>query len=170
MSNKFVLLPLALALSIFFFVFPPPSSRSTVFAEKLSEEDRPKKYLYVAVPGIRNYLGYGGHGVLVFDIESGHRFIKRIPTQGYSSDGNPSNVKGIAVSIPLNSLFISTLEGVQRLDLKTETIVWERAYEGGADRLSISPDGMTMYLPSLEKDYWNVINCETGDRIASAKW
>ena len=23
------------------------------------------RYLYVAVPGIRNYLGYGGHGILV---------------------------------------------------------------------------------------------------------
>ena len=27
-----------------------------------------KRYLYVAVPGIRDYLGYGGHGILVFDI------------------------------------------------------------------------------------------------------
>ncbi|WP_194201671.1 YncE family protein [Cyclobacterium xiamenense] len=167
MSNKFILLRLALAFTIFFFVFPTPSSGNTGFAEKPSELDRPKKYLYVAVPGIRNYLGYGGHGVLVFDIESGHRFVKRIPMRGYAANGKPSNVKGIAVSIPLNSLFISTLEGVQRLDLKTETLVWERAYEGGADRMSISPDGMTMYLPSLEKDFWNVINCETGDRIAT---
>jgi hypothetical protein len=25
--------------------------------------------LYVAVPGIRDYLEYGGHGLLVFDID-----------------------------------------------------------------------------------------------------
>src|SRR5213075_3392062 len=31
-----------------------------------------KHYLYVAVPGIRDYLGYGGHGILVFDIDDHH--------------------------------------------------------------------------------------------------
>ena len=31
-----------------------------------------KRYLYVAVPGIRDYLGYGGHGLLVFDINNNH--------------------------------------------------------------------------------------------------
>jgi hypothetical protein len=38
-----------------------------------------KRYLYVAVPGIRDYLGYGGHGILVFDINNQHRFVKRHP-------------------------------------------------------------------------------------------
>lgn len=130
-----------------------PSYSATTSTDRNNTLEKPKKYLYVAVPGIRNYLGYGGHGILIFDIDEGHRFVKRIATQGFSSNGKPSNVKGIDVSIPLNSLFISTLEGVQRLDLKTEKIVWEIAYEGGADRMSISPDGLTMYLPSLEKDF-----------------
>ena len=31
--------------------------------------------------------------------------------------------------------------------------------------MSISPDGKTMYLPSLEKDIWNVVDCETGNVI-----
>jgi hypothetical protein len=52
-----------------------------------------KRYLYVAVPGIRDYLGYGGHGILVFDIDHDHRFVKRIPTTGFHPDGTPSNVK-----------------------------------------------------------------------------
>src|SRR5258705_8091487 len=56
-----------------------------------------KQYLYVATPGIRDYLGYGGHGILVFDIQDNHRFVKRIRTQGLHPDGKPSNVKGIAV-------------------------------------------------------------------------
>ncbi|MEJ7767114.1 MAG: hypothetical protein WKF89_04845 [Chitinophagaceae bacterium] len=138
------------------------------------------RYLYVAIPGIRNYLGYGGHGLLVFDIENNHRFVKRIKTQGFS-DNNPagttndinrpqnampSNVKGVAVSVPLNSIYVSTLEAVQRIDLATEKVIWEKKYEGGADRMSISPDGKTMYLPSLEKTFWNVVDCETGDIIA----
>ena len=123
------------------------------------------RYLYVAVPGIRNYLGYGGHGLLVFDMDNNHAFVKRIPTRGFLASGKPSNVKGIAVSVSLNSVFISTLEGLQRIDFATETLIWERAYEGGADRMSITPDGKTMYMPSLEKDFWNVIDCETGDII-----
>ena len=31
-----------------------------------------KRYLYVATPGIRDYLGFGGHGILVFDINNNH--------------------------------------------------------------------------------------------------
>src|SRR3982751_5907892 len=124
-----------------------------------------KHYLYVAVPGIRDYLGYGGHGVLVFDIDNGHQYVKRIKTGGLHPDGTPSNVKGIAVSLPLNSLYVSTLESLQRIDLTTEKIVWEKRYEGGCDRMSISPDGKTMYLPSLEKEFWNVVDCATGDII-----
>ena len=124
-----------------------------------------KKYLYVATPGIRDYLGYGGHGILVFDINNNHRFVKRINTQGLHPNGKPSNVKGIAVSIPLNSIYITTLEGLQRIDLTTEKIVWEKPFEKGCDRLAISPDGLTMYLPSLENTFWNVVDCKTGDII-----
>ncbi|MFT5886250.1 MAG: DNA-binding beta-propeller fold protein YncE [Arcticibacterium sp.] len=119
-------------------------------------------YLYVATPGIRNYLGYGGHGLLVFDIEKDHKFVKRIATKGYKATGVPSNVKGMAVSKQLNSAFISTHESVQRIDLASEKLIWEIPYEGGCDRMAISPDGKIMYLPSLEKDFWNVVNCETG--------
>ncbi|WP_373520448.1 YncE family protein [Aquiflexum sp.] len=130
-------------------VFTPPSGR----------------YLYVAVPGIRNYLGYGGHGILVFDIENNHKFVKRIKTQGLLPSGIPSNVKGVAVSVQLNSIYVSTLQTLQRIDLSTEEILWEKSYEGGTDRMSISPDGKTMYLPSLEKTFWNVVDCETGEVI-----
>lgn len=125
--------------------------------------DSVKRYLYVAVPGIRDYLGYGGHGLLVFDIDNQHRFVKRIATAGLHPDKTPSNVKGIAVSIPLNSIFISTIESLQRIDLATDKLVWEKSYEGGCDRMAISPDGKTMYLPSFEKGFWNVVDCATGD-------
>lgn len=81
-------------------------------------------YLYVATPGIRDYLGYGGHGLLVFDIDNNHQFVKRISTKGFHPDGRPSNVKGIAVSASLNSVYISTLESLQRIDLATEKLIW----------------------------------------------
>jgi DNA-binding beta-propeller fold protein YncE len=124
-----------------------------------------KHYLYVAVPGIRDYLGYGGHGILVFDIDDHHRFVKRITTKGFHPDNTPSNVKGIAVSIALNSIFISTIESLQRIDLATDKLIWEKKFEGGCDRMAISPDGKTMYLPSFENTFWNVVDCATGDII-----
>lgn len=124
-----------------------------------------KHYLYVAIPGIRDYLGYGGHGILVFDMDNNHRFVKRIATKGLHPDNTPSNVKGVAVSIPLNSIFISTIESLQRIDLVTDKLIWEKTFEGGCDRMAISPDGKIMYLPSFEKDFWNVVDCATGNII-----
>ncbi len=139
----------------------------TAFQELAAQSKTAKlqRYLYVAVPGIRDYLGFGGHGVLVFDMDNKHKFVKRIKTGGLHPDGTPSNVKGIAVSLPLNSLYVSTLESLQRIDLTTEKIVWEKNFEGGCDRMSISPDGKIMYLPSLEKGFWNVIDCASGEII-----
>ncbi|MBC7399127.1 MAG: hypothetical protein H7289_04215, partial [Mucilaginibacter sp.] len=124
------------------------------------------RYLFVAAPGIRDYLGYGGHGLMVFDIDHGHKFVKRITLNGlHPKNGLPSNVKGIGVSLPLRSVYVTTLEGLQRIDIVTGKLIWEKPIPGGCDRLSVSPDGKTMYLPSLESHYWNVIDCETGNII-----
>ena len=98
-------------------------------------------------------------------MDNNHRFVKRIITGGLHPDKTPSNVKGIAVSMPLNSIYISTIESLQRIDLSTDKLVWEKSFEGGCDRMSISPDGKTMYLPSFEKGFWNVVDCATGDII-----
>ncbi len=123
------------------------------------------KYLYVAVPGIRNYLDYGGHGIVVYDIENNYKFVKRIPTQGLGPDGKPSNVKGICVSTSLQSIYVTTILSIQRIDIKTEKVLWEKFLPEGFDRLEISPDGFTIYAPSFEKDLWNIINAKTGEII-----
>jgi hypothetical protein len=124
-----------------------------------------RHYLYVAVPGIRDYLQYGGHGLLVFDIDNGHRFVKRIPIAGLNTKGAVMNVKGICASAASSRVYISFLESLQCIDLLTEKPIWEKRYEGGADRMSITPDGKTIYLPSLEKDFWNVVDAASGDVI-----
>ena len=53
-----------------------------------------KRYLYVVVPGIRNLLEFGGAGILVFDIDNDHRFVKRIETTA-SMEKKPHNIKGV---------------------------------------------------------------------------
>lgn len=125
--------------------------------------------LYVAVPGIRNDLQYGGTGILVYDVDAGYKFIKRIPTWNYAAREAAENVKGIAASAKTGKLYVSTIQRVACLDLITEKKIWEKTYEGGADRLAISPDGKTLYIPSLEGPHWNVVNAETGDVITKIK-
>jgi len=98
-------------------------------------------------------------------MDHGHRFVKRIATGGFHPNGKASNVKGIAVSVTLNSIYVSTIESLQRIDLGTGKIIWEKTYEGGCDRMAVSPDGKLMYLPSFEHDTWNVVDCKTGEVI-----
>jgi DNA-binding beta-propeller fold protein YncE len=138
----------------------------------MAAENAGKRLLYVAVPGIRNQLEYGGHGVLVFDIDNGHKFIRRIAARGIGKDGKPMNVKGVCASAATQRLYVSTIETMQCFDLQTDQLLWEKKYEGGCDRMSITPDGMKLYTPSFEKDYWQVIDARNGDvlkRIQSEK-
>jgi len=121
--------------------------------------------LYVATPGIRNDLQYGGHGILVFDIDSGHKFVKRIPFGGVDETGVPRNVKGVCASAVTGRLYVSTTHTLSCLDLASEKVLWERPFEGGCDRMSITHDGKEIYLPSLEKDFWNIVDGATGDII-----
>jgi hypothetical protein len=126
-------------------------------------DEAPRRYLYVAAPGVRDYLEYGGHGLLVFDVDDGHKFVRRIPTAGLSDQGKPLNVKGICGSAATGRLYISTIKQLMCLDLATEKILWERSYPDGCDRMSITPDGRTIYLPTLERAYWHVVDAETGN-------
>lgn len=129
--------------------------------------DEPRRFLYVAEPGIRNYLEYGGHGLLVFDIDHGHRFLKRIKTAGLDPrTGKPENVKGVCASARTGRLYVSTIRTLTCLDLRTEKILWEKALDGGCDRMSIAPDGKVLYVPSFEKDHWNVVDADDGHTIA----
>jgi len=122
--------------------------------------------LYVAVPGIRNDLQYGGVGILVYDMDAAYKFIKRIPTWDVPPGQAAENVKGIAASATTGKLYVSTIKRVACFDLITEKKVWEKTYDGGADRLSISPDGELLFIPSLEGPDWLVVKARTGDLIA----
>jgi DNA-binding beta-propeller fold protein YncE len=123
------------------------------------------RYLYVATPGIRDYLEYGGHGVLVYDIDHGHKLVRRIASSGVDEHGKPVNVKGICASAVTGRLYVSNIKSLICFDLKTDKILWEKTYEGGCDRMSITPDGKVLYVPSFEKAHWNVINALDGSVI-----
>jgi DNA-binding beta-propeller fold protein YncE len=121
-----------------------------------------KKYLYVAEPGIRNYLEYGGHGILVYDIEDNYKLIKRINSGSFDAKNHPSNVKGVCVSLATQCIYVSTIQSLMCIDLITEKLIWEKVLPNGCDRMSISPDGLTIYQPSFEKEQWYIIDAKTG--------
>jgi len=98
-----------------------------------------KRLLYVASPGIRNYLEWGGAGILVYDIDHGHSLVKRIPVT-YDDDKDtpgraPENVKGICASAKTRRLYVSTLTRLACIDLQSEKLLWVKRYEGGCDRM-----------------------------------
>ena len=137
---------------------------NTARAQDVSQEPL-KRYLYVAEPGIRNYTQYGGHGVIVFDIDDNYRFVKRIPTGGLTDTGKPLNVKGVCGNAATGRLYVSTIWHLICIDLHTDKVLWERTYPLGCDRMSMSPDGGIIYQPSFEKDVWYVLDAASGDEI-----
>ena len=122
------------------------------------------RYLYVAAPGIRDYLQFGGAGILVFDIDAGHRFVKRIDTPENHA-AKPDNMKGICACAATRRLYFTTPKSLYCLDLMTEKTVWQKQLPLGCDRMSITPDGKLLYVPSFEKDTWNVVNADVGEVV-----
>jgi hypothetical protein len=99
-----------------------------------------QRMLYVAVPGIRDELMHGGCGVLVFDIDHDHKFLRRITLRADDAPGHPDAMKGICASAVTKRLYFSTTKSLTCIDLLTDKILWEKKYAGGCDRMSIAPD------------------------------
>jgi DNA-binding beta-propeller fold protein YncE len=123
-----------------------------------------KHFLYVAAPGIRDHLEFGGAGILIFDVGEHHRFLRRIETPA-SQKNKPENIKGICANAANRKLYFTTLTKLYCLDLISEKTLWEKTLPGGCDRMSITPDGKLLYVPSLEGPHWNVVDGKTGDVI-----
>src|SRR2546425_9431280 len=121
-----------------------------------------QRRLYVASPGIRNYVEWGGKGVLVYDIDHGHAFVKRIPSPFDDPGGKVENIKGVCASAATRRLYVTSLTRLACIDLDTERPLSVKALEGGCDRMSITPDGQVLYVPSLEGPHWNVVDGISG--------
>lgn len=123
-----------------------------------------RHFLYVAAPGIRNYLEFGGAGILIFDMDNKHTLVKRIATPA-SAKEKPENIKGICACAATRKLYFTTLTRLYCLDLVTEKTLWDKALPGGCDRMAITPDGKLLYVPSFEKEHWNLVDGATGDVV-----
>jgi DNA-binding beta-propeller fold protein YncE len=120
------------------------------------------------VPGVGNQADHGGVGILVFDIDHGYKFVKRVPTWT-SLEGRPAEgIRGIAASAATGRIFVSTSRRLAAFDLATDKIIWEQNYGGKCcDRMAISPDGKTLYAPAAGAPKWYVVNATDGTLITT---
>jgi hypothetical protein len=153
MKRLFVLAALVAALSI-----------------EASADEALHRYLYMASPDGAQMEGASGKALLVFDIDNGFAFVKRIENENLIS-----GVRGLTGCLATHSLYYST--GARRLgrfDLETEKIVWEKGYSGGCDRSSVMLDGSRVFAPT---GWWEkgdaggfvVIDGATGDELHRIK-
>lgn len=135
-------------------------------AVALAAEPKTNRFLYVVCPGLRDYTEYGGAGILVFDIDAGHKFVRRIATDA-STVEKPRNIKGVVANAKTGKLHFTTPEKLFCVDLVSEKTEWGKELPDGCDRLAATPDGKTLYVPSFEKDTWNVVDAAKGEVTAT---
>jgi hypothetical protein len=125
-----------------------------------------KRYIYMSMPDAAQKEGRSGSGILVFDIDDGHKLVKRINVVGFEE-----GTRGFTGNKAAHSVYFSMSSGrVGRFDLETEKLVWDQKYDRGADRSSVTMDGKKMYVPT---GYWYagddagllVLNAEDGSLI-----
>jgi hypothetical protein len=102
-----------------------------------------KRYLYLSTPDAAQ-PGGSGVGILVFDIDEGHRFVRRIDVPSFKE-----GLRGFCASAPNHAAYFSTTSRrLGCLDLVSDKVLWEQVYEAGCDRACITPDGKKLYVPT----------------------
>jgi hypothetical protein len=126
--------------------------------------------IYAAVPGVGNDVQFGGVGILVFDRDNGHKLLRRIPTWPTYTREAPEPIKGIAASAESGLLYVSTTRRLAAFDLKTDKLVWQKGYDADCcDRMAVSPDGKTLYVPSFGSAKWYVVDAHSGAVITTVE-
>ncbi len=129
MNTRFCALALAMVLSM---------TRSPAGAA-----DTEKHYLYLTSPDGAQ-VGTKFEGILVFDLDDGHRFVRRVDVPAFHP-----GLRGFCANSRTHCGYYSAEKGLLgAIDLETEKIVWEKHYEAGVDRAAVTPDGKKIYAPS----------------------
>jgi hypothetical protein len=126
-----------------------------------------KRYLYLSMPDGAQQEGRSDPpGILVFDIDDGHKFVRRIPVPIFAE-----GLRGFAGNLKTHRIyFSSTNRRLGAFDLETEKVVWEKTYESGCDRSAVTLDGKKLYVPtgwwySGEDSGFLIVNADNGELI-----
>ncbi len=132
--------------------------------------DGVKRLLYMSMPDGAQKEGRSKPGILVFDIDNGHKFVRRIDVPIFEE-----GLRGFAGNLKTHSAYYSsTNHRLGRFDLETEKTVWEQVYDAGCDRSSVTLDGKKIYVPT---GWWYkgddsgflVVDGDTGEIIKRIK-
>jgi hypothetical protein len=131
------------------------------------DQSTTKRYLYMSMPdGAQKEGRSDPPGILIFDIDNGHKFVRRIEVPAFAE-----GLRGFAGSLKTHrAYFGSTNRRMGAFDLETEKVVWEKTYEAGCDRSSITQDGKKLYVPtgwwySGEDSGYLIVNADNGEVI-----
>ena len=133
-------------------------------------QSQTKRYLYVSTPDAAQKDYRSGQGILVFDIDQGHKVVRRINVPAFEE-----GLRGFTGNLKNHAAYFSTSNRrVGAFDLETEKILWDKTFDAGADRSAVSKDGKKVYVPT---GYWYlgddggmlVLNAENGELIKRIK-
>ncbi len=143
------------------------ATASLCFGDSKVGDGKTKRYLYMSTPdGAQKEGRAEGAGILIFDIDDGHKLVRRIDIPIFSE-----GLRGFTGNLKTHSVYYSsTNRRLGAFDLETEKVVWEKTYEAGCDRSSITMDGKKIYVPT---GFWYsgedagllVVNGENGELI-----
>ena len=147
------------------------ATASLSFADSEVKDSKTKRYLYMSTPDGAQKIGRAeGAGIMIFDIDDGHKLVRRIDIPIFSE-----GLRGFAGNLKNHSVYYSsTNHRLGAFDLETEKVVWEKTFEAGCDRSSITMDGKKIYVPT---GWWYtgtdsgmlVVNAENGEVIKRIK-
>jgi len=109
-----------------------------------ADEPATERYLYLSNPDGAQTEGRSGTGILIFSIDEGHKFVRRIEIPVFKE-----GLRGFTGNAKTHCVYYSTTN--RRLgcfDVESEKVVWEKTYPAGCDRSSITPDGKKLYVPT----------------------
>jgi outer membrane protein assembly factor BamB len=129
-----------------------------------------RRYLYMTSPDGAQEEGRSGTGILIFDIDKGHTFVKRIEMPIFKE-----TLRGFTGCTKTGKLYYSTHQGTLGcFDPETEKVVWESKFKMGCDRSCITPDGKRIYVPTgwwwqKEESGFIVVDASNGEKIDHLK-
>jgi outer membrane protein assembly factor BamB len=136
---------------------------SVLHAEKSISDGR---FLYMSTPDGAQRAGSSDPGILVFSIDDGHQFVRRIDIPVFSE-----GMRGFTGCTATGCLYFSTTGGTLGcFDPATDKVKWQSKFKQGCDRSCITPDGKRIYAPTgwwwrSEKDGFIVVDATNGKKI-----
>ena len=114
-----------------------------------------KELIYAAVPG----------SIVVLDAKNNYNFVKRIPFEWEPASRPLESVSAMMADPVTGMIYVSTRGHLIAIDLLTEKVIWNNAYDPGTccERGEITPDGLHLVVGSDLKNFHRVINARTGE-------